>query len=411
MYTGFASENTPAVQVWDSYTTWANNTVSRTAYLADDCAPIQIFRTGATANGNYNVYLPTSPIEGKVIKIVNARFGTSNQYLYIYSSDASGFGASSELMRLGAGQTLELCFIKNAARGNNPSATTGWFSINQSALSSNSFNSVALGGRGPMASGSNSCVVGGELDTASGALSSVVGGQSNTASGTQAAVVGGNTNTASAINCVVVGGSSNTANVNSSACLGGAQNTASGTYAAVVGSFGSTTNAEASSLVGGGYGTTRSVVANHVRPGYAPIATTPVGVSQIASLILGVQTTDGTGTTIRSNQSAAGTTNQLILPNNSAFIFQGTLVANVTGGGNSKAWKFEGLVKRGANAASTALVAGVSPTVIAQNTGAAAWTMSVSADTSNGGVQIMVFGAAATTIRWVAKIETTEVTF
>jgi hypothetical protein len=114
---------------------------------------------------------------------------------------------------------------------------------------------------------------------------------------------------------------------------------------------------------------------------------------------------------LASNTVAASTTNQVILPNNSAYTFQGTCIANVTAGGTTSGWKFEGVIKRGANAASTTLVAAVTPTVIAQDAGAAAWVLAITADTTNGGIAVTVTGAAATTIRWVAKIETTEVTF
>ena len=46
MFTGFASENTPAIQVWDYFSTFAGT--SRIA-LADDCAPIQYFKTGGVS--------------------------------------------------------------------------------------------------------------------------------------------------------------------------------------------------------------------------------------------------------------------------------------------------------------------------------------------------------------------------
>jgi len=48
---------------------------------------------------------------------------------------------------------------------------------------------------------------------------------------------------------------------------------------------------------------------------------------------------------------------------------------------------------------------------IAQDAGAAAWTIAITADTTNGGIAVTFTGAAATTIRTVAKIETTEMTY
>jgi hypothetical protein len=50
-----------------------------------------------------------------------------------------------------------------------------------------------------------------------------------------------------------------------------------------------------------------------------------------------------------------------------------------------------------------------SATTVLDNT--PAWGMALSADTTNGGLKIEVTGAAATNIRWVATIHTSEVTY
>jgi hypothetical protein len=170
-------------------------------------------------------------------------------------------------------------------------------------------------------------------------------------------------------------------------------------------------NAERAVVIGGGVGSARSIIGNFVASASAFPIGGQNGVQQLATLLLGRQTTDATATRLASNSSAAATTNQVILPNNSAYAFEGTCIANVTAGGDTSGWKFEGAIKRGANAASTTLVAAVTPTVIAQDAGAATWVLAITADTTNGGIAVTVTGAAATTIRWVCKIETTEVTF
>jgi hypothetical protein len=128
-------------------------------------------------------------------------------------------------------------------------------------------------------------------------------------------------------------------------------------------------------------------------------------------LLLGRQTTDATATVLTSNNQTAATTNQVTLPNNAAYYFRGSVISGVTGGGDSKAFTFEGAIKRGANAASTAIVGTVIINTIAQDVGAAAWTIAITADTTNGGIAVTFTGAAATTIRTVAKIETTEMTY
>jgi hypothetical protein len=237
---------------------------------------------------------------------------------------------------------------------------------------------------------------GGAGNAVTNTYGAIVGGNSNTASGSYAAVVGGSSSSASSSGSIVLGGSALNASVSNSAVVAGANNTANGSN---------------SFIAGGAYGVTRTINGNSVLPASINPISSLSGISQSGLLILGRQTTNATATVLASNTSVAGTTNQVILPNNSAYTFQGTCIANVTAGGTTSGWKFEGVIKRGANAASTALVAAVTPLVIAQDAGAVTWVLAITADTTNGGIAVTVTGAAATTIRWVAKIETTEVTF
>ena len=95
----------------------------------------------------------------------------------------------------------------------------------------------------------------------------------------------------------------------------------------------------------------------------------------------------------------------------SAYFFKGSLIAGVTGGGDTAAWEFKGAIKRGATAASTAIVGATILDRVAYDANAASWTVAITADTTNGGIAVTVTGAAATTIRWVCKIETTEMTY
>jgi hypothetical protein len=163
--------------------------------------------------------------------------------------------------------------------------------------------------------------------------------------------------------------------------------------------------------VGGSQGIARSIDGNLVFPAANNPLSSSQGSQQAALLVLAVQTTDATATALRSNTSAAGTTNQIILPNNSAYYFKGSVIANVTGAANGAAWSFEGAIMRGANAASTVLIDTPSINRVAASAGATTWTIALTADTTNGGLAVTVTGVAATTIRWVAKVETTEVTF
>jgi hypothetical protein len=261
-----------------------------------------------------------------------------------------------------------------------------------------------------VASGDYSVVGGGYSNRASGTSSVVAGGSSNDATALTATVGGGGDNEATATGATVAGGSGNEATALYAFVGSGRFNIASGQYSAISGGYENTATGAYSTIAGGAYGSTRGIVGYHVFPACnGPIDTFP-GLSQAGILILATQTTDATPTVIRSNQAAASTTNQIILPNNSAYYFKGTVIANVTGGGDTKSWTFDGQIKRGANAAATTLT-GSTVTSPYEDAGASTWAVALSADTTNGGLAVTVTGQASTTIRWACKIETTEVSF
>jgi hypothetical protein len=381
MFTGFASENTPAIKVWNFFNTFQTTGAARSVSLTDDCAPIQVFKTGATATA-INVYLPASAPEGKQITIVNTRFGTGSQNISIRSSDTSNGGTTNILYSLGPGGYLVLTYSKDfiSFGVQSGSLASGWIALNYSNQTSGNYGSAAIG-------------------------------ESNQASGPFSAAIGGNSNVSTGTNSAIFGGGSNSAGSTYSSIFGGASNTASGTYCAVLSGFQHLANGNYSSIVSGSYGTTRSITGNFVTPASSSPITNALGVSQLSTLLLGRQTTDATPTVLTSDGAAAGTTNQVILNANSVYTFQGTCVATVTAGGSASGWKFEGVIKRGSLIGTTALIAAVTPILIAQDVGAASWVLAITADTTNGGITVTVTGAAATTIRWVAKIDTTEVSF
>lgn len=397
MFTGFASENTPAIQVWNFFQTFASTSAPRSVFISDDCSPIQFFKTGASTT-NIRLYLPSCPIEGKTITIINARFGSSNQSINIYSSDYSQFGTLGPIFVLGPGATKTYFYSKQFINYGNSAGVipTGWVSIDSAPSVSANFGAAVIGGSSNVATNVYSVAVGGSSCSATGDNAGILSGSSNTASGSSSSVAGGVSNNASGVNTFIGGGSSNSASGTTSGILSGQDNLSNGT---------------SSAIIGGALGSARSIVGNFIVPGSnAPISNVS-GVSQSGMLVLGRATTDGTATVLTNDINLAGTINQVILPNNSAYYFRGSVIANVTGGGNTKAWTFEGAIKRGANAAATSIVGAVITNTIAQDAGASTWTISVAADTTNGGLRVQVTGQAATTIRWVCKVETTEVTY
>ena len=267
---------------------------------------------------------------------------------------------------------------------------------------------VVVGGGNNQATGSYSFIGGGgdagtaaNRNVASGDWSFVGGGTANQATGIGSVIAGGGTfgsaagNTAAGVASFIGAGFGNSAPDLSSSVLG-SRNTASGDYA---------------TCLGGRRGTTRSIQGNTVFAACSNPIADASGTSQTGLLVLATQTTDATATALRSNISAAGTTNQVILPNNSAYFFRGEVISGVTGGGDTKGWTIEGVIKRGANAASTALVGTPTVTSSFADAGASTWTIAVTADTTNGGLRVTFTGQASTTIRTVCSIRTCEMTF
>jgi hypothetical protein len=138
-------------------------------------------------------------------------------------------------------------------------------------------------------------------------------------------------------------------------------------------------------------------------------STNAEGSSQTGQIVLRGATTTAIAAVMSSDTSAASTINQVILPNDSTFIFRGQLVARNTGSDtDSMVWEFKGGIRRGTSAGTTTLIGTPSIDLIASD--GSAWTVALTADTTNGGLAVTVTGEAAKTIRWVATVRTTEVT-
>ena len=123
-------------------------------------------------------------------------------------------------------------------------------------------------------------------------------------------------------------------------------------------------------------------------------------------------TTDGTAKALTTYDSTASSDNQVVLPNNSAFTFTGTIIARekASEGSDYSSWEIKGALLRDANAGSTVLGNGIVNSLY-HTSGASAWAIALSADTTNGGLKVQVTGAASTNIRWAATVNTSEVIY
>ena len=232
--------------------------------------------------------------------------------------------------------------------------------------------------------------------------------QSQVAGGEGTGILCGAQNTSSNFYSSVIGGSANTASANS-ACAGGQTCTASGT-----GSFAFGLQSQATALQAVALG--NRAVANRIgmqAHANGQIATT--GDAQRGAVVMRRQTSDATPVPLSLDGAAPTgstitTSTHFILLNNQAVFCDIKVVARSTSGTDHAAYMRRVLLKRDANAASTAIIGTVlSPTADIESAGATSWDVAITADTTNGGMLITVTGAAATTINWVASVEFMEI--
>jgi hypothetical protein len=130
-----------------------------------------------------------------------------------------------------------------------------------------------------------------------------------------------------------------------------------------------------------------------------------LGDAQHGQYNMRIQTSNATPTEAFLDGSSA----RLVLPNNSAFMFEADVVCRRTDStGTVGAWKLTGLIFRDASAATTAIQSSVSKTTIAKTP--STLDINATADTTNGSLTMTVTGVASQTIRWSIYVRTQEVT-
>jgi hypothetical protein len=267
---------------------------------------------------------------------------------------------------------------------------------------------LTRGSAARVASGPQSVVGGGFNNKSSAYYATVAGGKSNIAGGVKAAIGGGDGNYGYGSCAVVSGGIGNSSSGDNTFIGGGSSNNSTAYHASVMGGFQNTADGVNSWIGGGARATTRGIYG-----AFAAASGTfgTLGDCQRTGYVLRCRTTDATTTVLTADQAAAGTANQVILPNNSSYAFRGILNAHRTDViGTSASYQISGCIRRGANAASTTLVGTVTRSSLGVDSGASTWNFAITADTTNGGLKIEFTGEAAKTIRSGALIEVMEVT-
>ena len=300
------------------------------------------------------------------------------------------------------------------------------FAFGSSAVASNT-NAIALGtntdatqnssiaiGTGAQATSAYSFAVGrnsggGSAVATGGASATALGGSYASGADSLAAAIANNTATygATGSNSVVMGSLAKASGSWSFAAGRNSQSTSQ--YSVVLGGYSSFATKDYAYAFG--HRASADVIGKYA---YGVFTSGDVGTSQGGYYVLALNTTDATASPLVTNggSNAGSTTNQIILPNNSVYGFTGTVIAREDSSSTDDfaVWEIKGGAVRGASAATTAL-GSYNINKISESAGAANWSIALSADTTNGAVAITVTGEAAHNIRWVATVNTTEVTY
>jgi hypothetical protein len=131
------------------------------------------------------------------------------------------------------------------------------------------------------------------------------------------------------------------------------------------------------------------------------------GDAQKSVYVLRRQITGSSYTVLTTDNSTAGSTNQVCLPDNATFAFNILITAKSGTSTDEGAWKFDGVISR-YNGASTTILRVSNKTKIWSSV--ALWDCQVLADATTGALIVQAKGDGANTIRFVATVDTSEVT-
>tara|TARA_R110001592_G_scaffold273237_3_gene540102 strand:- start:1076 stop:2242 length:1167 start_codon:yes stop_codon:yes gene_type:complete len=342
--------------------------------------------TAPSATGNNSVAIGSGAVASGAssVSIGQGADATADQAL--------AFGLNSQ-----ATAVKSLAFFGDA--GSTYSTAIGYNSSNQQAKTRTGAGAMALGGSYASgvdsfaaaianntssygATGANSVVIG-RLSKASGADSFAIG--DNNIAGNGDAFALGNTNNVTGGGTAFAIGANHTVSGTLAACIGGSTSTATQTYAMTFGPYAKA--AVQNAFIFGSKGWFSA------------------GSAQGGMYILYADTTDATAEALTTTNSTAGSTNQIVAASDTCIMFSGTIVAMQNGAADQGGWEIRGLLK---NDGGTTTLVNSEVKTFADGNG---WSIVLSADNTNNALKVQCTGEASHNIRWVANIQTSEVTY
>jgi hypothetical protein len=131
------------------------------------------------------------------------------------------------------------------------------------------------------------------------------------------------------------------------------------------------------------------------------------GDAQVGRYLLRTHTVNAAATEMFVDGTGGST--RLTLPDNSTWHFTATVTGHRTDAGDGHAgYRVEGVIYRNSGANTIAIQGSVIKSIVAESN--PSWDINIVADSTNGSLKINVTGQTGKTIRWVALVDTVEIT-
>jgi len=416
------------VHIADSQITTAkiNSDAVTNAKLADNSVDSEQYVDGSIDTAHIaNLNVTQAKMAAQAINESKLQVSNNPVNGYALTAQSGNTGGLTWAAASGGASASADLYIANPVSATNPTAAGANAVSIGSGASAGGSGSISIG-KSSSASTLEATAIG-QQSLASG-VSSMAAGYHSVASSAQS--IAGPASRASGTNSVAFGISTNSASYGatgtSTVSLGTtAKSTATGAFS---GGYGATAGGFYSAAIGfyataNGYGSTALGVESKAPKDYsfssgkhsqtavegsrvhgAGIFAAP-GDQQSGLYLLAASTTNATPKVLSANQATAAQDTQLAIKSNQVITFHGTVVATQNGVQSVAGWEIKGLLQ---NDGGTTTLVNSAITVI---NNASNWGLALTANNTLDCMAITVTGEASHNIRWLASINTSEITY